>query len=74
MVGPKTKEGEFEADVSKMTSRIDQAIARSTLLYEKIRILEPELAALEKKQAEMNNIRLNQQPTSRPPRLTGNWT
>merc|ERR1719422_2783897 len=54
------KKSELEADISKMTSKIDQAAARSAQLKEEIQILEAELAALTKGQAEMDNIRQEQ--------------
>merc|ERR1719373_475471 len=51
------KKGELEEDIAKMTSRIDKAVARSTQLKEDVKLLEAELAALAKDQAEMDRIR-----------------
>merc|ERR1712203_890684 len=51
------KKSELEEDVSKMTSRIDQAAAKSASLKGQVRELESELAALARAQAEMDKIR-----------------
>jgi len=51
------KKGELEDDIAKMTSRIDQAAARSAQLKAQVAGLEAELAALAKSQAEMDQIR-----------------
>merc|ERR1719323_2987770 len=51
------KKAELEDDVSRMTSRIDRAVARAAQLREELKILEGELAALAKEQAEMDSIR-----------------
>merc|ERR1719203_592193 len=51
------KKGELEDDIAKMTSRIDQAAARSAQLKAQVTGLEAELAALAKAQAEMDQIR-----------------
>merc|ERR1740129_1287737 len=51
------KKGELEEDVAKMTSRIDQAAAKSAKLKGQVKELEDELAALARTQAEMDNIR-----------------
>merc|ERR1711920_660534 len=51
------KKGELEEDIAKMTSRIDQAAARSAQLKAQVKELEAELAALAKAQAEMDKIR-----------------
>jgi len=53
----KEKKGELEADIAKMTSRIDKAAARSAQLKEDVQTLEAELAALARDQAEMDRIR-----------------
>jgi len=60
MAKTEAKKGELEEDVAKQTSKIDQAMARSTQLKEEIQVLESELAALTKEQAQMNNIRQEQ--------------
>jgi len=51
------KKGELEDDIAKATSRIDQSAAKSAQLKEQIKVLEAELAALTKLQAEMDKIR-----------------
>jgi len=57
MAKTEAKKGELEDDVAKMTSRIDKAAAKSAQLQEEIKVLEGELAALVKEQAEMDKIR-----------------
>merc|ERR1719379_3343292 len=54
---PRQLAGELEEDIAKMTSRIDQASARSAQLKEEIQSLEAQLAALAKAQAQMDKIR-----------------
>merc|ERR1719162_783275 len=51
------KKGELEDDISKMTSRIDKAAARSVQLKAEVKELQAELAALARAQAEMDKIR-----------------
>jgi len=51
------KKGELEDDTEKLTSHLDSAAAKSAELKEDIKELEGELAALTKEQAEMDNIR-----------------
>merc|ERR550532_815269 len=51
------EKGELEDDIAKATSRIDQSAAKSAQLKEQIKVLESELAALAKLQAEMDKIR-----------------
>merc|ERR1712209_6338 len=51
------KKSDLEHDISKMTSRIDQAAAKSARLKGQVRELESELAALARAQAEMDKIR-----------------
>merc|ERR1712083_1050488 len=48
---------EQKEDIAKQTSKIDQASARSAQLKEEVQVLEAELAALAKAQAEMDKIR-----------------
>ena len=57
MAKTEAKKGELEEDVAKQTSRIDKSNARSAKLKEDIQVLENELAALAKGQAEMDKIR-----------------
>merc|ERR1712194_785099 len=52
------KKGELEDDISKMTSRIDKAAARSVQLKAEVKQLQSELGALAKGQAEMDKIRM----------------
>merc|ERR1712060_823472 len=49
--------GDLEEDISKMTSKIDQAAAKSARLKGEARELESELTALAQAQAEMDKIR-----------------
>merc|ERR1712176_671471 len=51
------KKGELEEDVAKMTSRIDQAAAKSVRLKGEVKELEDELAALARTQAQMDQVR-----------------
>merc|ERR1712039_548025 len=51
------KKAELEDDISKLTSKIDTAAARSAGLKEDVKELQAELAALAKLQAEMDKIR-----------------
>merc|ERR1712060_114055 len=51
------KKSDLEEDIAKMTSRIDQAAAKSAHLKAQVRELESELAALARTQAEMDKIR-----------------
>jgi len=52
-----TKKGELEEDVSKLSTKIDKASAKSTTLKEEVKKLQAELAALAKSQAESDSIR-----------------
>merc|ERR1719189_2000372 len=51
------KKSDLEQDISKMTSKIDQAAAKSARLKGEVRELQAELAALAQAQAEMDKIR-----------------
>jgi hypothetical protein len=51
------KKGELEAEISKLTSKIDLAAAKSAGLKEDVKTLQAELATLSKEQAEMGSIR-----------------
>merc|ERR1711920_1039305 len=57
MAKTEAKKSELEDDISRMTSRLDRAKAKSVQLKEEIKVLETELAALTKDQAEMDQIR-----------------
>jgi len=52
-----TKKKELNADISKLTSKIDMATARSTQLKAEVKELQQELADLAKMQAEMDQAR-----------------
>merc|ERR1719343_735691 len=54
------KKAELEDDVAKLTSKIDTASARSATLKAEVKELQGELAALAKLQAEMDQIRSEQ--------------
>jgi len=51
------KKSELEGEISKLTSKIDLAAAKSAGLKEDVKTLEAELATLAREQAEMNGIR-----------------
>merc|ERR1740127_219692 len=51
------KKAELEGDISKLTSKIDLAAAKSAGLKEEVKELEAELATLSREQAEMDSIR-----------------
>merc|ERR1719395_403720 len=51
------KKSELEGVISKLTSKIDLASAKSAGLKEDVKVLEAELATLAKEQAEMDSIR-----------------
>merc|ERR550532_3245138 len=57
IVKTEAKKSELEEDIAKMTSKIDQAAAKSASLKGQVRELESELAALAQAQAEMDKIR-----------------
>merc|ERR1719336_954612 len=51
------KKGELEDDISKLTTKIDQAVARSTSLKDEVREKQTDLKAFPKQQAEMDSMR-----------------
>jgi peptidoglycan hydrolase CwlO-like protein len=51
------KKSELETTIGKLTSKIDQAVAKSAQLKDEVKELQAELAALAKMQAEMDKIR-----------------
>merc|ERR1740127_297563 len=51
------KKSELESTISKLTSKIDLAAAKSAGLKEDVKTLQAELATLSKEQAEMDSIR-----------------
>merc|ERR1719389_544387 len=53
----KAKKDELNADIEKLTSKIDTASARSAALKEDVKELQKELAELQQSQAEMDKIR-----------------
>jgi chromosome segregation ATPase len=54
------KKSELEDDVAKLTSKIDTKSARSAALKEEVKVLQGELAAMAKEQAEMDGLRSEQ--------------
>merc|ERR1719191_1132783 len=57
MAKTKAKKEELQADIAKLTSKIDSASARSADLKEEVKELQKELAELQKSQAEMDKVR-----------------
>merc|ERR1719327_1764834 len=53
----KAKKDELNADIEKLTSKIDLASARSADLKEEVKELQKELAELQESQAEMDKVR-----------------
>merc|ERR1719265_1535884 len=60
MAKTEAKKQDLDSTIAKLTSKIDQAAARSASLKEEVVELEEELAALAKMQAEMDKIRAEQ--------------
>jgi chromosome segregation ATPase len=54
------KKSELEDDVAKLTSKIDTKSAKSAALKEEVKVLQGELAAMAKEQAEMDSLRSEQ--------------
>merc|ERR1740117_1157869 len=57
MAKTEAKKQELDADIAKLTNKIDRAASRSASLKDEVVELEAELAALAKTQAEMDKIR-----------------
>jgi len=57
MAKTEAKKSELDDDIAKLTNSIDKAAARSASLKEEVVELEKELATIAKEQAEMNEIR-----------------
>jgi chromosome segregation ATPase len=57
MAKTEEKKAELEHDISKLTAKLDQSVAKSASLKEDVKELQSELAALAKQQAEMDQIR-----------------
>jgi peptidoglycan hydrolase CwlO-like protein len=57
MAKTEEKQTELEEDVAKLTTKIDKASAKSASLKDEVKVLQAELAALAKSQAEMDSIR-----------------
>jgi hypothetical protein len=53
----KTKKGELEANIEKLSTKIDQNAAKSAELKDEVKVLQSELANLAKQQQEMDRIR-----------------
>jgi len=60
MAKTESKKSDLDSDIAKLTSKIDQAAAKSAELKEEVKTLQGELAALQKEQAEMDRIRSEQ--------------
>merc|ERR1719160_249525 len=60
MAKTEEKKGELSDDIAKLTSKIDKAAATSAQLKEEVKELQAELAALAKRQAEMDKVRADQ--------------
>lgn len=57
LANTKAKKEELDDDVAKLTTKLDQAVARSAQLKADVKDLQAELAALAKSQLEMNQMR-----------------
>jgi predicted nucleic acid-binding Zn-ribbon protein len=57
MAKTEAKKSELDEDIAKLTTKIDQAAARSAQLKAEVKELQGELASLAKEQAEMDKIR-----------------
>jgi len=60
MAKTKSKKDELDFTISKLTSKIDKAAAKSASLKEDVKTLQSELAKLSKSQAEMDSMRREQ--------------
>jgi len=60
MAKTEEKKGELSDDIAKLTGKIDKAAAASAQLKEEVKELQAELAALAKRQAEMDKVRSDQ--------------
>merc|ERR1719498_1442479 len=60
MAKTEVKKGELSDDIAKLTGKIDKAAATSAQLKEEVKELQAELAALAKRQAEMDQVRADQ--------------
>merc|ERR1719443_2092280 len=60
MAKTEAKKSDLETDIASLTAKIDKAAAASAKLKEEVKELQAELAALAKEQAEMDNIRAEQ--------------
>merc|ERR1719158_1675693 len=60
MAKTEEKKSELTDDIAKLTSKIDKAVALSAQLKEEVKELQAELAALAKRQAEMDQVRSDQ--------------
>merc|ERR1719486_1912624 len=64
MAKTEAKKSELEGVISKLTSKIDLAAAKSAELKEEVKTLQSELAAIAKQQAEMDAIRAEEKAAS----------
>jgi len=69
MAKTQTKKAELDVDIAKMTSRVDQAVARSTQLKGEVSQLQAELRSLALDQAEMDRIRRESHAESQTARI-----
>merc|ERR1719472_364930 len=60
MAKTEAKKADLDADIAKLTSKIDTATARSNQLKAQVKELQGELAALAKLQAEMDKTRMDE--------------
>merc|ERR1719324_1007484 len=60
MAKTESKKSELDDDVAKLTSKIDTKSASSAKLKEEVKVLQEELASLAKEQAEMDQVRSDQ--------------
>merc|ERR1719269_228191 len=60
MAKTEAKKADLDADIAKLTSKIDTAAARSNQLKDEVRELQAELAALARLQAEMDKTRTDE--------------
>ena len=62
--GSEAKKSELEGVISRLTSKIDLAAAKSAGLKDDVKTLQAELATLSREQAEMDSIRAEEKAAS----------
>merc|ERR1719389_404428 len=60
MAKTEAKKSELEGQIEKLSTKIEQDVAKSTALKDDVKELQAELAAMAKEQAEMDKIRQEQ--------------